>query len=64
MLEIKNVRAIIAGVGIALMLAVNGCSDSKNVSIDTSDGVTNILDYVSVSFDGANGEGTALVNVE
>ena len=32
--------------------------------MDTEDGITNILDYVSVDFDGKNGEGTAFVNVD
>lgn len=45
-------------------LLLGGCGAGGKAAIDTTDGVTNILDYVSVDFDGKNGEGTAFVNVD
>ena len=45
-----------------LMLTACGCGAKQK--IDTSDGVTNIFDYVTVDFSGNNGEGTAYVNVD
>ena len=44
--------------------ALTGCSSKHNPKIDTTDGITNILDYVTVDFSGKNGEGTAYVNVD
>ncbi len=64
MLQIRNLKAVIAGTGIALMLLINGCGHEKYAGINTEDGVTNILDYITVSFDGSNGEGTAFVYVD
>jgi hypothetical protein len=67
----KNIR-LLTGIGIivltvvvivASVLLVNRAGVS-NAMIDTTDGVTNILDYVSVDFSGKNGEGTAFVNVD
>ena len=45
-------------------LLLGGCGAGGKTAIDTTDGVTNILDYVSVDFDGKNGEGTAFVSVD
>lgn len=45
-------------------LLLGGCGAGGKAAIDTTDGVTNILDYVSVDFDGKNGEGTAFVSVD
>ena len=69
----KNInKKLLTGIGImvltavviaASVLIVNRASVS-NAMIDTTDGVTNILDYVSVDFSGKNGEGTAFVNVD
>ncbi len=67
----KNIR-LLTGIGI-IALAVIAIAASvlfvnraviSNAMIDTTDGVTNILDYVSVDFSGKNGEGTAFVNVD
>ena len=41
-----------------------GCGSFNQVKIDTTDGITNILDYVTVDFSGENGEGTAYVSVD
>ncbi len=43
---------------------LTGCGDTGRAAIDTQDGITNILDYVTVSFDGKSGEGTAFVSVD
>lgn len=43
---------------------MTGCGAKGNPKIDVTDGVTNILDYVTVDFSGQNGEGTAFVNVD
>ena len=43
---------------------VTGCGAEKKTQINTTDGITNILDYVTVDFSGRNGEGTAFVNVD
>ena len=40
------------------------CGMSSRSAINTEDGVTDILDYVTVEFSGKNGEGTAFVNVD
>ena len=64
MIQMNKIAAIIAGAGLALTLIATGCGGEKYAGIDTEDGVTNILDYVTVTFDGANGEGTAFVNVD
>ncbi|RKM61897.1 hypothetical protein D6855_00315 [Butyrivibrio sp. CB08] len=49
---------------IALILFTTGCGATKQQQIDTEDGITNILDYVTVDFSGNDGEGTAYVNVD
>ena len=49
---------------ISLLLLTTGCGAAKQSQIDTEDGITNILDYVTVDFSGDNGEGTAYVNVD
>ncbi len=64
MFGIRKITAFIAGAGIAFMLMTSGCGAQKYQGIDTEDGITNILDYVTVTFDGNNGEGTAYVNVD
>ncbi len=58
-------RKFIAVTIAAAMLigTITGCGGQKN-QIDTTDGVTNILDYVTVDFSGKDGEGTAYVNVD
>ncbi len=53
-----------AAVGMSIVIALTGCGADKKTQIDTTDGITNILDYVTVDFDGKNGEGTAFVNVD
>lgn len=53
-----------AAVGTSVLLAFTGCSTEKKTQINTTDGITNILDYVTVDFNGKNGEGTAFVNVD
>lgn len=40
------------------------CGMSRKSVINTQDGITNILDYVTVDFSGYNGEGVALVKVD
>lgn len=47
-----------------LTALLTGCGKSASARIDTEDGITNILDYVTVEFNGKNGEGTAWVNVD
>ena len=47
-----------------MTLILSGCSSIGQSGIDTTDGVTNILDYVTVDFSGKNGEGCAYVNVD
>ena len=54
----------LATVGMSIVIALTGCGADKKTQIDTTDGITNILDYVTVDFDGKNGEGTAFVNVD
>ncbi len=49
---------------LSLALMLTGCGDIRGAKIDTTDGITNILDYVTVDFSGRNGEGTAYVNVD
>ena len=49
---------------LSALVLMSGCGAGSKAQIDTTDGVTNILDYVTVSFDGNNGEGTAFVNVD
>ena len=53
-----------AAVGMSVLLTFTGCSTEKKTQINTTDGITNILDYVTVDFNGKNGEGTAFVNVD
>ena len=64
MLNGKRITAIVATTLAIAVLALTGCSKDKKAAINTEDGITNILDYVSVDFDGKNGEGTAFVNVD
>ena len=54
--------ALLVAVIIFSMLAA--CGMSRKPVIDTQDGITNILDYVTVEFSGNNGEGIALVKVD
>ncbi len=54
----------VAAAAMTVTLLMTGCGAGKNSKIDTADGVTNILDYVTVDFSGKNGEGTAFVNVD
>ena len=60
----KKAVVFTAAAGMSLLLAMTGCNTEKKAQIDTTDGVTNILDYVTVDFNGKNGEGTAFVNVD
>ena len=58
-------KAIVAAAaGMSIMIALTGCGAEKKTQINTIDGITNILDYVTVDFSGRNGEGTAFVNVD
>lgn len=59
----KKAGLLTAAVAIAVLM-LTGCGEGKQTSIDTTDGITNILDYVTVNFDGQNGQGTAFVNVD
>ncbi len=57
-------KFIAVTIAAALLIGtITGCGGQKN-QIDTTDGVTNILDYVTVDFSGKDGEGTAYVNVD
>lgn len=47
-----------------LLSMLVACVMSRKSVIDTQDGITNILDYVTVDFSGYNGEGVALVKVD
>ncbi len=49
---------------VIFILVLTSCAAGKKAKIDTEDGITNILDYVTVEFSGKNGEGTAFVNVD
>ncbi|MBR4640081.1 MAG: hypothetical protein IKO79_05935 [Butyrivibrio sp.] len=61
----KFKKAIVAAAaGMSIMIALTGCGAEKKTQINTTDGITNILDYVTVDFSGRNGEGTAFVNVD
>lgn len=60
----KQLTILITGAAIAAVLMFSSCGCSKKAQIDTTDGITNILDYVTVDFDGKDGEGTAFVNVD
>ena len=60
----NRVKALAAAAGMSIVIALTGCGADKKTQIDTTDGITNILDYVTVDFDGKNGEGTAFVNVD
>ena len=53
----------VAAVLMTSVLILSGCGAGQ-AKIDTEDGITNILDYVTVDFDGRNGEGRAFVNVD
>ncbi|SKB80488.1 hypothetical protein SAMN06296386_105258 [Lachnospiraceae bacterium] len=64
MFSFRKHVSVIAALGVAVMLTLNGCGAEKRAAIDTEDGVTDIFDYVTVDFNGKNGEGTAYVNVD
>lgn len=49
---------------LTISLLLSSCGADSQAKIDTEDGVTNILDYVTVDFNGKNGDGTAYVNVD
>ncbi len=54
-------RTVLSAIILGLVLTVTGCGSKQE---EADDGVTNILDYVTVDFDGKNGEGTAYVSVD
>ena len=60
----RKITPFITTFALAALLLVSGCGADSKAKIDTTDGVTNILDYVSVDFSGKNGEGTATVSVD
>ncbi len=60
----KHFTAILGAAAVAGALVFTGCGSASGSRIDTTDGITNILDYVTVDFDGKNGEGTAFVKVD
>ena len=64
--NIKTKNKIMTMVAVLALSAITltGCGSKNNSKIDTTDGITNILDYVTVDFSGKNGEGTAYVNVD
>ena len=64
--NINTKNKIITMVAVLALSAITltGCGSKNNSKIDTTDGITNILDYVTVDFSGKNGEGTAYVNVD
>ncbi|SFU71210.1 hypothetical protein [Butyrivibrio sp. INlla21] len=64
MLKRKRTAAFIAAAMMGFLIVLSGCGADKKAQIDTTDGVTNILDYVTVEFSGKNGEGTAFVKVD
>ena len=59
----KRITTFVAATLAIAVLTLTGCGGKDN-KIDTTDGITNILDYVTVEFDGKNGEGTAFVKVD
>ena len=60
----RKITPFITTFALSALLLLGGCGAGKQAQIDTTDGVTNILDYVSVDFSGKNGEGTATVSVD
>ena len=60
----RKITATVSALVLSMSLLLTGCSSMSQSKIDTTDGVTNILDYVTVDFSGKNGEGTAYVNVD
>ena len=60
----RKITKTISALVLSVSLLLTGCSAMNQSKIDTTDGVTNILDYVTVDFSGRNGEGTAYVNVD
>ena len=60
----RKITRIIPALALSLAIVVSGCGAKAHPKIDTKDGITNILDYVTVEFNGKNGEGTAFVNVD
>ena len=64
MLNHRKIISAVPALVLSLSLLLTGCSLNSQSKIDITDGVTNILDYVTVDFSGKNGEGTAYVNVD
>ena len=60
----RKITPFITTFALSALILLSGCGAGSKAQIDTTDGVTNILDYVSVDFNGKNGEGTAYVNVD
>ena len=56
MFKRKKTAAFIAAAMRGFLIVLSGCKADKKAQIDTTDGVTNILDYVTVEFSGNNGE--------
>ena len=63
---VERRRIILTGLLVVTIIfsMLAACGMTRKQVIDTEDGITNILDYVSVEFSGNNGEGVALVNVD
>lgn len=59
----KLITVVLTAMTIISSTLLTACGDGQ-AKIDTEDGITNILDYVTVDFSGKNGEGTALVKVD
>jgi hypothetical protein len=60
----RKITPFITTFALSALLLISGCGADSKAKIDTTDGVTNILDYVSVDFSGKNGEGIATVSVD
>ena len=60
----RKITPFIIAAALSALTLLGGCGAGKQTQIDTTDGITNIMDYVSVDFNGKNGEGTAWVNVD
>ena len=62
----RNKKRILAEFFCVVMAVfmLTGCSSFNQAKIDVTDGITNIMDYVTVDFSGENGEGTAFVKVD
>ena len=48
----RKITPFITTFALAVLLLTGGCGAAGKAKIDTTDGVTNILDYVSVDFSG------------